>query len=59
MGFNKLKRQCNNFKQATKNLLVPKEYSFSDTTEQRVLYRRGGDDKAIFENLPQVLDKDY
>lgn len=41
MGYNRLKRQVERFKEATSNLSVPVEYGFQDAaSDQRVLYRR-------------------
>lgn len=41
MGYNRLKKQCKNFKQETKNLTVPADYEFNDAkSEQIVLYDR-------------------
>lgn len=42
MGYNRLKKQVERFKEATSNLTVPSEYSFQDamTNEQYILYKR-------------------
>ena len=42
MGYNRLKRQVEQFKKATSNLTVPAEYKFQDamTDEQYILYER-------------------
>ncbi len=41
MGYNRLKKQVEQFKKATSNLSVPIDYSFEDARkEQRVLYKR-------------------
>lgn len=49
MGYNRLKRQVERFKEATSNLDVPDEYSFFDATAgiQYILYQRESTDKKI------------
>ena len=46
MGFNRLKRQCEQYSKAINLLEVPREYSFVDASqEQRVLYLRPQEDQ--------------
>ena len=43
MGYNRLKRQVEQFKKASQNLTVPVEYSFEDAKEEQyILYKREG-----------------
>lgn len=47
MGYNRLKKQVEQFKEATSNLTVPKEYNFQDATRhvQRILYKKAEQEK--------------
>ncbi len=49
MGYNRLKRQVEQFKRATSKLTVPAEYKFQDamTNDQYILYERNSKEKEI------------
>ncbi len=49
MGYNRLKRQVEQFKKATSNLTVPSEYRFQDamTNDQHILYERKEERKIV------------
>ena len=57
MGYNRLKRQCIRYKEATTNYKVPLEYSFADAEEsQRVLYQRGKTEQQLIVNKDEDMD---
>ena len=46
MGYNKLKRQVEQFEKASENLTVPADYSFQDASEEQyILYKRETNEK--------------
>lgn len=49
MGYNRLKRQVEQFKKASVNLTVPTEYQFQDamTNDQYILYEKKAEEKQI------------
>lgn len=49
MGYNRLKRQVEQFKKASVNLTVPADYKFQDamTNDQYILYERNEEEKEI------------
>lgn len=48
MGYNRLKRQCNRYKDVSQVLEIPVDYDFNDSTwEQKVLYERGVAEKKL------------
>lgn len=52
MGYNRLKRNVEQFEKATELLTVPSEYNLVDVSvKQYVLYKKDVKDKNIEENL--------
>lgn len=48
MGYNRLKKQVENFKKATSNLQVPAEYNFQDAKiVQHILYKKAESEKEL------------